>query len=49
MRYDFKQFQLGDALGMSESTIYRKLRKELPEEEQDALVKKIEEAANNDR
>lgn len=43
------QYELGKLTGESETTIYRRLRDELPEEEQDALVRKIEEAAKNDR
>lgn len=44
-RHRLNQYELGEALGMSESTIYRLLRNELPEEEQAALVKKIEEVS----
>lgn len=43
------QYDLSKITGESETTVYRRLRDELPEEEQDALVKKIEEAAKNDR
>lgn len=41
---DLKQWQLGRLLGKSEATIYRMLREELPEEEQDRIIKLIEEA-----
>ena len=36
---------LADILGTSEATISRRLRKELPEEEQDQIIKLIEEKA----
>lgn len=39
-----KQWQLADLLGMPEGSLCRKLRYELPEEEQLAIVKRIEEA-----
>ena len=41
-----KQWELGKVLGKSESTIYRLLREELPEEEQDRIVKAIEERSH---
>lgn len=41
---DLKQWQLCRLLGKSESTICRMLREELPEEEQNRIIKLIEEA-----
>lgn len=38
-----KQWQLGKIIGKSEATVYRLLREELPEEEQDRIIKLIEE------
>ena len=35
-------YQLADILGISEATLCRKLRKELPAEEQDRMVRLIE-------
>lgn len=40
-----KQWQLAKAMGICDMTLYRKLRNELPEEEQRDLIKKIEEIA----
>lgn len=36
------QWQLADLLGVSEQTIYRKLRKELPDEEKEKILKVIQ-------
>lgn len=36
-----KQWKLGELLGCSESTVYRKLRKELPEDEKQKILKMI--------
>lgn len=41
---NMRMFELAKLLGMSETTLYRRLRVELPEEEQDRIVKLIEEA-----
>lgn len=35
---NMKQWQLAEILGISENTLYRMLRKELPEEEQNRIV-----------
>ena len=37
-----KQWQLADLMGISEQTIYRKLRKELPQAEQEQIIKLIQ-------
>lgn len=42
------QWKLARLLGVSESTVWRMLREELPEEEQDAIIAKIEEVTNHD-
>lgn len=39
-----KHWELADLLGIGETTLCRKLRHELPMDEQLAIVKKIEEA-----
>lgn len=38
-----KQWELAKLMGVSESVLSRKLRDELPEEEQDRIIKLIEE------
>ena len=40
----FKQWEVADLLGVSESVFSRKLRNELPEEEQDKIVNLIEQS-----
>lgn len=40
--YELTQYGLSKLLGVSEMTVYRKLRDELPEEEQDRICKLIE-------
>lgn len=45
---DLKQWQLGKLLGKSEATIYRMLRDELPEEEQDHIIELIEGSVDHD-
>ena len=39
--YGMKQWELADLLGMHPVTLTRKLRHELPEEEQEEIVNKI--------
>lgn len=41
--YELTQYDLSKLLGVSEMTVYRKLREELPEEEQERICKLIEE------
>ena len=41
---NMRMFELAKLLGVSEMTLYRRLRVELPEEEQDRIVKLIKEA-----
>lgn len=38
---DLRQYQLAEMLGVSETTMVRRLRKELPEEEQMEIVELI--------
>lgn len=45
MQHNIKKWQLAQILGMSEPTLYRKLRNELPADEQDRICKLIEEYA----
>lgn len=42
--YEITQYDLSKLLGVSESTIYRKLRDELSEQEQDKIVSMIEQS-----
>ena len=48
LEYDLKQWNLAKIMGVSEATIYRRLREELPEDEQDRIIGIIEEAMSND-
>ncbi len=41
---DMKQWNLANVLGVSESTLSQMLRKELPIEKQNEIIKRIEEA-----
>lgn len=45
--YDITQYGLSKILGVSEMTVYRKLRDELPEEEQARIIRLIEETEVN--
>ena len=45
LEYDKKLWWLADMLGISEATMSRRLRKELPEEEQDRICKIIDDHA----
>ena len=40
-----RQYELSAILGVSESTVWRKIRTELPEEDQRSIAKKIYEEA----
>ena len=42
MEHELTQYDLSKLLGMSETSVYRLLRDELPDEEQDRIVKLIE-------
>lgn len=44
IKYGLTQWDVAKILGVSESTFYRMIRDELPEEEQKRIVKLIEEA-----
>lgn len=48
MTSGLRQYELARILGISETTLGRKLREELPEEEQDRIVGIIEEGGQND-
>lgn len=47
METGVRQYELGKLLGVSESTIWRKMRFEMPEEEQEKIVRLIKESVNN--
>lgn len=42
LEHDLKQWELAKIMGKSEATVYRLLREELPEEEQDRICGLIE-------
>ena len=44
---EIKQWQLANLMGIHEGSLSRKMRRELPEEEQDRIVKLIKEAETN--
>lgn len=46
--HQFTQWKLARLLGVSESTIYRMIREELPEEEQDRIVDLIRKGGESD-
>ena len=43
LEHEVTQYKLSKLLGVSEMTVYRRLRDELPEDEQDRIVALIEE------
>lgn len=47
-KYDFTQWQLADLLGISTDTMCRRMRYELPEEEQDRYIALIKEASEHE-
>ena len=47
VEHDVKQYQLAQMMGRHEGSVSRMLRDELPDEEQDRIVRLIEEEANN--
>jgi len=47
--HNMRQWELARLLDISESVLCRRLRDELPEEEQDRIIAKIEEVFNNDK
>lgn len=47
LKASMKTYQLADVLGVHENTLIRRLRKELPEEEQKEIVAKIQEWSKN--
>ena len=44
IEHDLTQYDLSKILGVSEMTVYRRLRDELPEDEQDRIIALIEQA-----
>ena len=44
VEHDLTQYDLSKILGVSEMTVYRRLRDELPEDEQDRIIALIEQA-----
>ena len=48
LKQNMKQYELADLLGITEFSLSRKLRKELPKEEQEKIVKLIRERGNSD-
>lgn len=49
IEHDLKQWQLAKLMGKSEATVYRLLRDELPEDEQDRICEVIEGGGSNDQ
>ena len=47
LKADMKQWELARLMGIHEGSLSRKMRDELPEEEQEKIVKLIEEAESN--
>lgn len=47
-RQGLKQWEVAELIGISEFTMCRKMRHELPAEEQDQIVRLIEERKGND-
>lgn len=45
-RHGVPQWELGRELNVSENTMYRKLRTDLPKQEQEQLIRKVEEIAS---
>ena len=45
--YELTQYDLSKLLGVSEMTVYRRLRDELPEEEQDRIIDLIEKSGGD--
>lgn len=48
VEYGVTQYGLSKLLGMSEITVYRRLRDELPEEEQNRIIALIEKAGGEE-
>ena len=48
MLHNMKNWELAKKMGVSEFTLSRKLREELPEEDQDELVRIIEEEGRSE-
>ena len=46
---NIKQYQVAKLLGISETSLCRKLREELPEEEQNEIVARIEGGVSDDK
>ena len=43
MEYGIRQFELAKRLGISETTLYRRLREELPKEERNRILSIVDE------
>ena len=48
VEHDLTQYDLSKILGVSEMTVYRRLRDELPEDEQDRIIALIEQSGGAD-
>jgi len=48
IEHDLTQYDLSKILGVSEMTVYRRLRDELPEDEQDRIIALIEQSGGAD-
>ena len=48
MEYEVTQYGLSKLLGVSEMTVYRRLREELPEDEQNRIIALIETGGEGD-
>lgn len=49
IQHNIKQYEVAKLLGISETSLCRKLRDELPETEQDDIVSKIKEVCPDDK
>lgn len=47
--YDIPQWKLAEILGVSENTVWRKLREEMSEEDQDKIIRIIEASRRSDK
>lgn len=48
IEHGYKQYQLAQIMGRHEGAVSRMLRDELPDDEQDRIVRMIEEASENE-
>lgn len=47
VEHELTQYDLSKLMGISETTLYRRLRDELPEEEQNRIINLIEESVGD--